>query len=148
MARSLHASHRLERQPKAWISMPSKPNPPQIRTLTRADVAAAIYGRVAMTMEVSAALVETMLTEILDALGRGEDVKLASFGAFIVRDKRERMGRNPKTGAEAAIAARRVVLFRASKILRDRVRGTCDPGPQVMSRAANGDEAPELQKSA
>ena len=106
--------------------MPSKPNPPRGSTLTRADLAAAVYSRMAMTMEESAALVEMMLTEIVCALVRGEDVKLASFGAFVVRDKCERVGRNPKTGIAAPIAARRVVLFRASGILRDHVSAASD----------------------
>ena len=103
---------------------------PLVRTLTRADLAAAIYGRLAISKEQSVGLVDMMLTEMVDALARGEDVKLASFGAFVVRAKRERIGRNPKTGVEAPIAARRVVLFRASGILHDRLSGLSDESPQ------------------
>jgi integration host factor subunit alpha len=64
-----------------------------------------------------------MLAEIADALSRGENIKLSSFGTFLVRSKGERVGRNPKTGVEAPIAARRVVVFKASKILGSRLNG-------------------------
>jgi integration host factor subunit alpha len=128
--------------------MPAKPNPPQGRTLTRAHLADTVYGRMATTMELSAGLVEMMLAEIADALSRDDDVKLASFGSFLVRSKRERIGRNPKTGVEAPIAARRVVLFRASKILRDQVCGAGDEVLHEASHAVKGDEAPVLRKSA
>ena len=108
---------------------------PPVRTLTRADLTMAIYGRLSISKEQSAGLLDMMLTELTDALARGEDVKLASFGAFVVRDKCERVGRNPKTGIAAPIAARRVVLFRASGILRDHVSGASDEAPELRISA-------------
>jgi len=93
----------------------------------------------------SADLVDMLLKEVVDALGRGEDVKLASFGAFIVRDKRARIGRNPKTGADATIAARRVLLFHASRTLRDRVGGRGEERREGMSDDASRDN-PALRK--
>ena len=117
---------------------------PPVRTLTRADLTTAIYGRLAISKEQSAGLLDIMLNDIADALARGEDVKLASFGAFVVRDKCERIGRNPKTGIAAPIAARRVVLFRASQILRDQVCGAGDEVVHEASHAVKGDEAPAL----
>ena len=86
-----------------------------------------------------------LLTEVAEALGRGEDVKLASFGAFIVRDKRARIGRNPKTGADATIAARRVLLFHASRNLRDRVSGLGEVRREGMSHVPSRD-TPALRK--
>ena len=113
--------------------MASKPNPLPGRNLTRADLNAAVHARTATSKRQSADLVDMLLAEIVDALGRGEDVKLASFGAFVVRAKHERIGRNPKTGIETPIAARRVVLFRASGILRDHVRDVGDAGLQFRN---------------
>ena len=121
---------------------------PPVRTLTRADLTMAIYGRLSISKEQSAGLLDMMLTELTDALARGEDVKLASFGAFVVRDKCERIGRNPKTGGEAPIAARRVVLFQASQILRESVCGDGDKFLRGTLHAARGDEAPAMRKSA
>ena len=103
------------------------------RNLTRADLNAAVYARTPTSKRQSADLVDMLLAEIVDALGGGEDVKLASFGAFVVRAKHGRIGRNPKTGVEAPIVARRVVLFRASGILHDHVRGVGDAGLQFRS---------------
>ena len=94
----------------------------------------------------SADLVDMLLAEVAEALGRGEDVKLASFGAFLVRDKRARIGRNPKTGAEATIAARRVLLFHASRSLRDRISGLDQRSPEGTSRVASRDDKFALRK--
>ena len=126
--------------------MAPKNNSPPSCTLTRADLADAVFARLAMSRGQSADLVDMLLKEVADALHRGEDVKLASFGAFIVRDKRARIGRNPKTGADATIAARRVLLFRASKNLRDRVSGLDEERPRGMSHAARRDDTPALRK--
>ena len=70
----------------------------------------------------SSAFVETILKEITDCLEKGETVKLSSFGTFIVRKKKQRLGRNPKTGVAAQISARRVVVFKPSAILKQRIR--------------------------
>lgn len=90
-------------------------------TITRARLSDAVYGEVGLSRDESSALVDSVLDKIAATLAAGESVKLSSFGSFIVRDKAERVGRNPKTGVEAAIAARRVVVFRASHALRIRV---------------------------
>lgn len=101
--------------------MASKSASRRPRTATRAELAAAVYSRVNVSRAEAYELVNKMLEELASALSRGEDVKLSSFGAFVVRSKNERVGRNPKTGVEVKIAARKVVAFRASRILRDRL---------------------------
>ena len=68
-------------------------------------------------------MVETILEEMTDALERGENVKISGFGTFLLRDKGERIGRNPKTGVEVPITPRRVLTFRASQMLKDRIAG-------------------------
>lgn len=91
--------------------------------LTRADLAEAVHREVGLTRQDGAMLVERMLDLVVEALGRGEVVKLSGFGVFQVRDKRARMGRNPKTGAPAPIDSRRVISFRASQVMKARVGG-------------------------
>ncbi len=94
------------------------------KTVTRAQLAEAVYREVGLSRRDSAALVESVLEEISDALAGGERVKIASFGSFIVREKGQRPGRNPKTGEEVPILARKVLVFRASHVLKDRVSGS------------------------
>jgi integration host factor subunit alpha len=91
------------------------------RTVTRADLSEAVYQKVGLSRSESAALVELVLSEICDCLAHGETVKLSSFGSFMIRDKGQRVGRNPKTGVEVPIAPRRVLTFRASQIMRERI---------------------------
>ncbi|WP_119458332.1 integration host factor subunit alpha [Rhodospirillaceae bacterium SYSU D60014] len=91
------------------------------RTVTRAQLSEAVYQEVGLSRNESADLVETILNEISDALSRGETVKISSFGSFFVRQKGERIGRNPKTGEEVPIRPRRVLVFRASHVLKNRV---------------------------
>lgn len=91
------------------------------KTITRADLSEAVYQEVGLSRNESAALVETVLNEIADALVRGEMVKISSFGSFWVRQKGQRIGRNPKTGDEVPILPRRVLVFRPSHVLKDRV---------------------------
>lgn len=90
-------------------------------TLTRAQLAEAVYEAVGLSRNESSQLVEAVLDEIADAAVRGESVKLSSFGTFAVRDKNGRVGRNPKTGEEVPIEPRRVMTFRPSHVLKDRV---------------------------
>jgi len=90
-------------------------------TVTRADLAEAVYREIGLSRTESAALVEAVIDQIIDALIRGEVVKLAGFGTFTLRDKNERIGRNPKTGEEVAITPRRVLTFKPSQMMRDRV---------------------------
>jgi len=92
-------------------------------TVTRAQLSEAVYQEVGLSRNESADLVETVLKEIADALARGENVKISSFGSFFVRSKGQRIGRNPKTGEEVPINPRRVLVFRASHVLKDRVNG-------------------------
>lgn len=91
------------------------------KTLTRMDLAEAVFRDVGLSRHESAQLVESVLDHISDALVQGEQVKISSFGTFSVRDKNERIGRNPKTGVEVPIAPRRVMTFRASQTMRDRI---------------------------
>ncbi len=94
------------------------------RTMTRADLSGAVYQEVGLSRRESAELVESVLNEISDALVRGEMVKLSSFGSFSVRQKGERIGRNPMTGEEVPILPRRVLVFRASHVLKDRINAS------------------------
>lgn len=98
------------------------------RTLTRADLADAVYRAVGLSRAESAAMVETVLGEISDVIANGETVKLSSFGSFLVRAKGERVGRNPKTGVEASISPRRVIVFKASHVLKARINGNAVDG--------------------
>ena len=90
-------------------------------TLTRMDLSEAVFREVGLSRNESAQLVETVLEEMSDALVRGEQVKISSFGTFSVRDKTARVGRNPKTGEEVPINPRRVLTFRPSHLMKDRV---------------------------
>ncbi len=91
------------------------------KTLTRADLAEALVDKVGLPRNESQELVELVLSEISDALADGEPVKLSSFGSFGIREKGERIGRNPKTGEEVPITPRRVLVFRPSNIMKDRI---------------------------
>ena len=90
-------------------------------TVTRAELSEAVYQEVGLSRNESADLVETVLNEISGALVRGEMVKISSFGSFAVRQKGQRIGRNPKTGEEVPILPRRVLVFRASHVLKNRI---------------------------
>jgi integration host factor subunit alpha len=91
------------------------------KTMTRAELAEAVYQEVGLSRNDSAALVETVLGEVSDALVDGDTVKISSFGSFSVRQKGQRIGRNPKTGEEVPILPRRVLVFRPSHVLKDRI---------------------------
>ncbi|AWM86979.1 integration host factor subunit alpha [Microvirga sp. 17 mud 1-3] len=97
------------------------------KTVTRADLSEAVYQKVGLSRTESAELVERVLAEICDCLAAGETVKLSSFGSFIVRDKGERIGRNPKTGIEVPIDPRRVMVFKPSNVLKARINGETVP---------------------
>jgi integration host factor subunit alpha len=90
-------------------------------TLTRADLAEALHREVGLSRADSAKLVEQILAHMCEALSTGENVKISGFGTFVLRDKGERVGRNPKTGIEVPIAPRRVLTFRPSQMMRDRI---------------------------
>lgn len=91
------------------------------KTLTRMDLSEAVFREVGLSRNESAQLVESVLTSMSDALVRGESVKISSFGTFNVREKAARVGRNPKTGEEVPIHPRRVLTFRPSHLMKDRV---------------------------
>lgn len=93
------------------------------RTITRADLAEAVYRKLGLSRVESASLVEFVLDTMSETIAKGETVKLSSFGSFIVRSKGERIGRNPKTGVEVPIAPRRVLVFKPSNVMRARING-------------------------
>ena len=91
------------------------------KTITRADLAEAVYREVGLSRQDSAALVESVLGMMADTLAAGDSVQLSSFGSFMLREKNGRMGRNPKTGEEVPIDPRRVLVFKPSQVLKDRI---------------------------
>ncbi|RED53364.1 integration host factor subunit alpha [Aestuariispira insulae] len=91
------------------------------KTVTRAELAESVYQEVGLSRNESADLVEAVLAEMSNALVQGETVKLSSFGSFSVRQKGQRIGRNPKTGEEVPILPRKVLVFRPSHVLKDRI---------------------------
>jgi len=95
-------------------------------TVTRAQLAEAVYQEVGLSRSESADLVDAILEEIADALVESGTVKISSFGTFAVREKGERIGRNPKTGEEVPIRPRRVLVFRASQVLKNRINQRAD----------------------
>lgn len=94
-----------------------------VGTLTRADLAETVHHKVGLSRADSLTMVESILRLMCDAMSDGENVKISGFGTFLLRDKGERIGRNPKTGVEVPITPRRVMTFRASQMLKDRVSG-------------------------
>ncbi|MFV0295543.1 MAG: integration host factor subunit alpha [Hyphomicrobiaceae bacterium] len=100
------------------------------KTLTRADLSDALVRKIGLPRNESQELVELVLGEISGALASGEGVKLSSFGSFGVREKGERIGRNPKTGEEVPITPRRVLVFRASNIMKSRINNGRTRGRQ------------------
>jgi len=90
-------------------------------TVTRAQLSEAVYQEVGLSRNESADLLELVLNEISSTLARGEPVKISSFGSFSLRSKGQRVGRNPKTGEEVPILPRRVLVFRASQLLKNRI---------------------------
>jgi len=92
-------------------------------TLTRAAIAEAIHKNLGLSRSESLEMVESVLTHMCEALAKGENVKISGFGTFLLRDKGQRIGRNPKTGVEVPITPRRVMTFRASQMLKDRIAG-------------------------
>ena len=104
-----------------------------MNTVTRAQLAEAVYMQVGLSRNESAALLEDVLERVSRSLEQGESVKLSAFGTFSVRQKAQRIGRNPKTGVEVPITPRRVLSFRASQVLKARLNGEVgvdDPGAE------------------
>jgi integration host factor subunit alpha len=90
-------------------------------TLTRADLSEAINRQIGLSRADSANIVESLLNHMIEALNNGENVKISGFGTFVLRDKGQRVGRNPKTGIEVPITPRRVLTFRASQGMRQKI---------------------------
>jgi integration host factor subunit alpha len=114
-------------------------------TVTRAQLTEAVYQEVGLSRNESAELVESVIAEISRALERGDMVKISSFGSFAVRQKGQRIGRNPKTGQEVPISPRRVLVFRASHALKHQINnGITQPGPGAgaAATARSGAKAP------
>ena len=93
------------------------------QTLTRSQLSEAVYQEVGLSKNESAYLLETVLAKISETLTRGEPVKISSFGTFSIRSKGQRIGRNPKTGQEVPILPRKVLVFRPSQVLKNRISG-------------------------
>ena len=92
-------------------------------TLTRAEIAEAINRKLGLSRSDSLGMVESILGHMTKALSDGQNLKISGFGTFLLRDKAQRIGRNPKTGVEVPITPRRVLTFRASQMLKDRIAG-------------------------
>ena len=92
-----------------------------VGTLTRADLAEVINRKMGLSRAESLDMVESILGHMTGALEKGENVKISGFGTFVLRDKNERVGRNPKTGVEVPITPRRVMTFRASQLLKEQI---------------------------
>jgi integration host factor subunit alpha len=108
------------------------------KALTRLELYNAVYRKVGRSRSESSALVELVLKEISDSVARGETVKLSSFGTFHVRQKGERMGRNPKTGVDVPISPRRVIVFKASAVMKKRINSD----RQIVKQPSNENSQP------
>lgn len=91
------------------------------KTLTRADLSTSVYNKIGLSLQECNSLVDSVIEEICHGLEQGDSVKLSSFGTFSLRKKKQRMGRNPKTGIEVPITSRTVLSFNASNLLKGRV---------------------------
>jgi integration host factor subunit alpha len=109
--------------------------------VTRVDLYDAVYQKAGLSRFQSLAMVELVLKEITASLERGETVKLSSFGSFLVRKKKQRIGRNPQTGTEVPISPRRVIVFKPSAILKQQINGKRS-GTKTSAVAELGSSAP------
>ena len=111
--------------------------------ITRVDLYEAVCREVGLSRSESLVMVELVLKEIADSLEKGETVKLSSFGSFIIRKKKQRIGRNPKTGTQAIISPRRIVVFKSSATLKQQINGRRS-GTKTPAVAELGSLAPAL----
>ncbi|MFZ0572716.1 MAG: integration host factor subunit alpha [Rhodomicrobium sp.] len=116
------------------------------KTLTRADLAEAVFEKVGLPRNEAAELVELVLKQIVHALERGESIKLSSFGSFGLRQKSERVGRNPKTGETVPITPRRVIVFKASNIMKDRINASLSKPVAKVSKPAASEKKSASEK--
>jgi integration host factor subunit alpha len=117
------------------------------KTLTRADLADAVFEKVGLPRNEAAELVEAVLKQIVYALERGEAIKLSSFGSFGLRQKSERVGRNPKTGEVVPITPRQVIVFKASNIMKERINASLS-NPPAAPESGNGSKPAKAGKPA
>lgn len=106
------------------------------KTVTRADLSAAVYREIGMSLSESTQMVDAVVNEIIKTLEEGESVKLSSFGTLSLRRKKQRVGRNPKTGVEVPITSRTVLSFNASNILKAHVNDHMTKNPQAAANLA------------
>jgi integration host factor subunit alpha len=116
------------------------------KTLTRADLADAVFEKVGLPRNEAAELVEAVLKQVVYALERGESIKLSSFGSFGLRQKSERVGRNPKTGEVVPITPRQVIVFKASNIMKERINASLSTPPEP-AESGNGAKRAKTAKS-
>jgi integration host factor subunit alpha len=117
------------------------------KTLTRADLAEAVVRKVGLPRNESQDLVELILSEISITLASGESVKLSSFGSFGIREKGERVGRNPKTGKEVPITPRRVLVFRPSNVMKERINAGAKRKPAPAAEPASAKTSRPARKT-
>ncbi len=98
-------------------------------SVTKADIIESVYEKVGFSKKEAADVVEMVFDTIKETLERGEKIKISGFGNFIVREKKSRVGRNPQTGEEIEISARRVLTFRPSQVLKNALNGPDEAGP-------------------
>ncbi len=92
-------------------------------TVTKADIVEKVYDKIGFSKKEASELVEMVFDSLKETLQRGEKVKISGFGNFLVRGKKERVGRNPQTGDQIKISARRVLTFRPSQVLKAMLNG-------------------------
>ena len=112
-----------------------------METLTRSGLAEAIYAAVGLSRNESAALLEAVLERVASVLETGESVKISGFGTFLIRQKGQRIGRNPKTGVEVPILPRRVLTFRPSQVLKARINGESSSAEDVKADSERAERA-------
>lgn len=112
-----------------------------METLTRSGLSEAIYAAVGLSRNESAALLEAVLERVASVLETGESVKISGFGTFLIRQKGQRIGRNPKTGVEVPILPRRVLTFRPSQVLKARINGESVSAEDMKADSEKADGA-------
>ena len=116
---------------------------PQGIIMTKADIVERIYEKVGFSKKESAEIVELVFDTMKETLERGEKIKISGFGNFIVRDKKSRVGRNPQTGREIEISARRVLTFRPSQVLKNALNGIANTEADLAADEADDGEGPD-----
>ena len=110
------------------------------KTVTRADLSTAAYKQIGLSLQECSSLVDAVIEEISTALENGEAVKLSSFGTFSTRQKKQRIGRNPKTGVEVPISPRTVLSFNASNLLKQKVNDSLSGSSTSSSEATSSSD--------